>query len=393
MHLPALNVPDLYLSLWRGTIDCDCKDDKNTWDWAVFRTLPIWKEHGKEVAAIRPYIPGSFDRPPWDPAEKLNSRYKAWEFLLYFFGLGPCLFYGLLPHRYWKQYCKLSHGILLLLQEEISQAEIVEANVCLSESSTEFEELYVQWKPKQVHFVWPSVHGLSHMPHETLWMGPGIIYSQWTMEHTIGNLGEEINQHSNPYINALKAMIPDIDPIQTLLPRGSQDIGNGYVLLCACDSTAHPAKVDQQFHPHITRWARLRLPNGQIVRSRWKEDLKELNDLRMSRNVTINLEGTIRLAEIHFFTSFFIHNGSFYGQPHEQLRQDSLNGYITVQHFWDIDIKVFNIKSISSVVMLAPHPWYARFFQDGSEKDRYFLMRRIGLKMGGRIGNQEEDVE
>ncbi|KAF8830954.1 hypothetical protein HHX47_DHR1000245 [Lentinula edodes] len=77
MHLPALNVPDLYLSLWRGTIDCDRKDDKNTWDWAVFRTLSIWKEHGKEVAAIRPYIPGSFDRPPRDPAEKLNSGYKA----------------------------------------------------------------------------------------------------------------------------------------------------------------------------------------------------------------------------------------------------------------------------------------------------------------------------
>ncbi|KAF8830953.1 hypothetical protein HHX47_DHR1000343 [Lentinula edodes] len=267
------------------------------------------------------------------------------------------------------------------------------------------------------------------MPHETLWMGPGIIYSQWTMEWTIGNLGEEINQHSVPYanlsncgvrqaqINALKSMIPDIDPIQTSLPWGSQDIGNGYVLLSARDSIAHPVTdaeaaafrhyfaqfdtgVDHQFHPHITRWARLHLPNGQIVRSRWKEDLKELNDLQMSRNVTINLEGTIRLAEIHFFTSFFIHNElqhlaveSFYGQPHEQLQRESSYCYITVQHFQDINIKVFKVKSILSVVMLAPDPRYAKFFQNGSEKDRYFLMQWIGLKMGGRIGNQEEDVE
>jgi hypothetical protein len=50
-------------------------------------------------------------------------------------------------------------------------------------------------------------------------LGPPICSSQWTMEHTIGNLGEEIWQLSNPYanlsqrgllrcqVNALKAMI------------------------------------------------------------------------------------------------------------------------------------------------------------------------------------------
>ncbi|KAJ8089822.1 hypothetical protein PM082_018398 [Marasmius tenuissimus] len=58
------------------------------------------------VAAATPFIPISFDRPPRDPAEKISSGYKAWEFL-YFFGLGPCLLYGLLPNKYWSQYCKL----------------------------------------------------------------------------------------------------------------------------------------------------------------------------------------------------------------------------------------------------------------------------------------------
>ncbi|KAJ3728933.1 hypothetical protein C8R42DRAFT_694001 [Lentinula raphanica] len=383
MHLPALNIPDLYLSLWRATIDCDRKDDKNTWDWAVFRNLSLWKEHGKEVAATRPYIPGSFDRPPRDPAEKLNSGYKAWEFLLYFFGLGPCLLYGRLPPIYWKQYCKLVRGVLLLLQDEIPQSEIVEANSLLTESLTEFEEIYVQRKAERIHFVRPSVHAISHMPHETLRMGPGIIYAQWTMERTIGNLGGEINQHSNLYanlancgvrraqINAIKAMVPDIEPLEKVLPRESQDIGGGYVLLQARDSTSRPVteveaaafrkylthmnvEVDKHFSPSITRWARLRLPNGQIARSRWKEELKQIEDLRTSRNVMTNLNGTANLAEIHFYTSISVNGqlkhlavASFYGAPHEQLQQESSNTYISVQHFRDVDTK--GIADLSNI--------------------------------------------
>ncbi|KAJ3756995.1 hypothetical protein EV360DRAFT_71506 [Lentinula raphanica] len=374
MHLPALNMTDLYLSLWRGTIDCDKNDDKSTWDWAVFRNVSVWKAHGKEVAAVTPYIPGSFDRPPRNIAEKISSGYKAWEFLLYFFGLGPCLLYGLLPEKYWMQYCKLAEGILLLLQEEIPPHEIVESNRCISESSTEFEELYVQRKATRIHFVRPSVHGPSHMPHEVLRIGPGIIYSQWTMERTIGNLGEEINQHSNPYanlsncgirraqINALKAMIPDIEPSTKPLPRGAQNIGDGFVMLRARDSIARKVteieteafrvyleeqgvELDDDFEPHVVRWARIRLPNGQIARSRWKEDLKDLKDVRMARNVKLEFEGETKLAEVHFYTALPVNNeikyvavGSFYGQPHEQLRQKSSNRYISVQHFRDIDL-------------------------------------------------------
>jgi hypothetical protein len=35
MHLAVLNVSDLMISLWRGTIDCTSPDDKSTWLWAV----------------------------------------------------------------------------------------------------------------------------------------------------------------------------------------------------------------------------------------------------------------------------------------------------------------------------------------------------------------------
>jgi hypothetical protein len=64
------------------------------------------------------------------------------------------------------------------------------------------------------------------------------------MEHTIGDLGKEIRQHSNPYANlsecggvrwartnALKALIPDLDDDTDCIPQGGQDIRDGFQLL------------------------------------------------------------------------------------------------------------------------------------------------------------------
>ncbi|KIY53770.1 hypothetical protein FISHEDRAFT_18296, partial [Fistulina hepatica ATCC 64428] len=82
MHLPSLNIPDLYIPLWRGTFSCDRTDNKDTWIWAVLKNPAEWKAHGKLVEAATHCIPGSFDRPPRNPAEKISSGYKAWEFLL-----------------------------------------------------------------------------------------------------------------------------------------------------------------------------------------------------------------------------------------------------------------------------------------------------------------------
>lgn len=83
------------------------------------------------------------------------------------------------------------------------------------------------------------------MAPKTTCLGPCIIYSQWSMERTIGNLGEEIWQHSNPFanlaqcglrrsqINALKAILPDFDSPDYILPRGALDIGDSYAMLTA----------------------------------------------------------------------------------------------------------------------------------------------------------------
>ena len=68
------------------------------------------------------------------------------------------------------------------------------------------------------------------------------------LEHTIGNLGKEIKQHSNlfanlsqqgirhAHVNALMAIISDLEGNGSSgegLPCGSKDLENGYVLLCA----------------------------------------------------------------------------------------------------------------------------------------------------------------
>ena len=317
MHHPYLNIPDLLLGLWRGTIDCDKDDDKETWDWAVLKGN-IWKEHGKTVADATPYMPGSFDRPPRNPAEKISSGYKAWEFVLYIYGLGPALFYDILPYKYWTNFCKLVYGIRILAQRIITASQLCDAHRSLSEFSDEFEALYYQRKPYRLHFVRMSIHTLSHMSPEVFRVGPGICSSQWTMERTIGNLGEEVRQHSNPFANlaqrgirrsqtnALKAMIPDLEPDKDAIPHGAVDLGNNCLLLRAKDTvswTVEPAEATaikaylrskgvpqaENSPIHVTRWSRLRLRNGQVARSAWKELRKPLNKVRMARCIKVLL--------------------------------------------------------------------------------------------------------
>ena len=200
MHLVSINIPDLLIGLWRGTFECDKDDNRSTWDWAVLRGN-TWTTHGQAVASMTPYLPGSFDRPPRNPAEKINSGYKAWEFLMYLFGLGPGLFYKILPRQYWKNYCKLVFAVRILHQYGISSQHLRAAFKAILEFVIEFEELYYQRKISRIHFVRPSLHTLIHAAPEVLRVGPGMIASQWTMERAIGDIGGEIRLPSKPYAN------------------------------------------------------------------------------------------------------------------------------------------------------------------------------------------------
>jgi hypothetical protein len=313
MHLISLNIPDLLLGLWRGTIECDPTDSKQTWDWMVL-VGDIWKIHGQHVADATPYLPGSFDRPPRNPAEKISSGYKAWEFLHYIFSLGPGLLYEVLPDRYWRNYCKLVAGVRLLHQRTITKIQLLQGHTLLVTFVTEFEEIYYQRKKSRLHFCRQSLHALLHVGPEIPRLGPGINYSQWPMERTIGNLGEEIRQPSNPFqnlsqrgvrrarVNSLIAMMPELAP-KSKSPRISIDLGDNFILLGARDiprqvpeteanaiqnyylSKRLPISVDTQIW--VAKWARLQLPNQQIVRTGWKEKPKEIRKLRISRNIMV----------------------------------------------------------------------------------------------------------
>ena len=66
------------------------------------------------------------------------------------------------------------------------------------------------------------------------------------------------------------------------------------------------SSVNRYWCPKVTRWARLRLPNGQVARSHWKECLKPLGKVRTARNVkviySIMLENTCLLT-LQYFTN------------------------------------------------------------------------------------------
>jgi hypothetical protein len=321
MHLASFNLGDLIIPLWRGVFDRDRDDPLSSWSWAVLQG-EIWEMHGREVAAATPFLPGSFDRPPRNIADKINSGYKAWEWLLYLYGLTPALLYNILPEPYYSHHCKLVRGMRILHQHHIRTSDLILADKLLRSYAYEFEVLYYQRNLKRLHFCRPSLHALLHLASEVTRIGPPICSSQWTMERTIGNLGEEIRQPSNPYanlsqrgllrcqVNVLTSMIPSLQPPKSNLPWGAVDLGQGFALLCAQDRYKRPMrhcevlafqrylkKIDvfsssgkrfsSKWCPKITRWARLRLPNGQVARSRWKEGSKPLNKLRTSRNIKV----------------------------------------------------------------------------------------------------------
>ena len=75
-------------------------------------------------------------------SQKLTNKYKAWEFLLYLYGLGPWLLYGILPNVYYSNYCKLVYGIQLMDQHNISQDNIYNTYLALASFTQEFEEIY-----------------------------------------------------------------------------------------------------------------------------------------------------------------------------------------------------------------------------------------------------------
>jgi hypothetical protein len=141
--------------------------------------------------------------------------------------------------------------------------------------------------------------------------GPGICTAQWTIERTIGNIKQEMRQPSNylvnfmkegvrrARVNALLSALPELIDSPPELPKHSLDLGNGHIFLRKCDrtpiqpshGTAHAiiTYIDRLFDPipRIKRWGQLHLPNGQVIRSAWRECLLPSTRLRIARMMKI----------------------------------------------------------------------------------------------------------
>ena len=221
----------------------------------MFKRVNIWKAHSEAVANTLHFLPSSFDRPLHNIAKKLTSGYKAWEFLLYLYGLGPGLLYNILPEPYYSNYCKLVVGMRLMNQHNISLNSVHDTNLALTSFAQEYEVIYCQQLSTQIHFVWPYVHPMVYLPHQVLHLSPPVCSLQWTLKWTIGNLREEIKQPSNPFanlsqhgirhawVNALKVMIPDLTPDRmdlNSLSHGARDLKDGFVLLRVWEEVLGP---------------------------------------------------------------------------------------------------------------------------------------------------------
>lgn len=272
MHLINLNDPDLLLDLWCGMIKVYPPDSLDLWNLCVL-IGDVWQAHGKTVALATPFILSFFGRAPWNSVEKINSGYKAWEFQIYLISLDPALFQHILPKEYWMNYCKYVLGVHLLQNWVISQDDLQLEHRLLCKFTCKFEQLYYQRCTDRIHFVQQSIHLLTHIASETTCVEPLSCYSQWMIETAIGNLGEEICQDHDPYMNITQwgvlhaqlnlifAMFPNLDlDNKNSLSCGAKDLEQGYVLLCMCQSVAKPV-MDAKTRAILHYWEQSGWPN------------------------------------------------------------------------------------------------------------------------------------
>ncbi|VDC03551.1 unnamed protein product [Peniophora sp. CBMAI 1063] len=427
MHLIALNLADLLLGLWRGTLECDTEngDHRSLWDWMVLHNKQIWEKFGAEVAAATPYFPTSFGRAPRNPALKINSGYKAAEFLLLIFGLCVALLRKRLPLVYWLNFCRLVYGVRILYQHKIAADKLKAAHKSLVTFAREFEAIYYRGMRSRIHFCRHSVHQLPHLGPLTTACGPLCLVSQWAMERMIGDLGRELRQPGNPFanltkravvraqVNNLKSMIPNIEPVKPDIPRGAEYRDDGYVLLRKRDTCARAVseaeavairnyyrlsggQCGDDWKPRVMKWARLRLPDKSEARSAWTEKKKALSEVRMARMVKLVHNGVPRVAEVQYYFDVTLNDAtstrktvamvSLYDLADAALAEESLDTLHSFKYRGDAALAVVDIKAVQSIVAMVPFD----ILEHAEELERahgslaghdYFLVEHPGLEV------------
>ncbi|KAG1743717.1 uncharacterized protein EDB91DRAFT_223381 [Suillus paluster] len=167
-------------------------------------------------------------------------------------------------------------------------------------------------------------------------------------------------------------MLPHLDEPPKRLPMGAADLGDGYALLCKRERTpSFPQGAEKeaiQFFlngpsPRFFKWARLKLPNGQIARSLWRESLRPPDRLPVCRNVKFTLDGTIRFGEVRYFTRLVVRGDgedqwvfvdvaivTVYSLPDPNLLKSTSPTPASSTSHGDNEIRVINVKCITDVI-------------------------------------------
>ncbi|KAG1897939.1 uncharacterized protein F5891DRAFT_1191249 [Suillus fuscotomentosus] len=397
MHIPAINAGDTLIPLWCGTFRADPDNNKSMWPLAVLMK-ETWKKNGSTIGDATPFLPGSFDRPPHNPAEKINSGFKAWEWLLYLYRMGLAALFGVLPDPYWTNLCHLVSGMCLMQQYHITRTDLMKAHEHLLTFAHDFETIYYQRHIDRLHFVRPWIHSTTHIPSETITKGPPICSSQWTMECTIGNLAQEICLHNSSIyanlsrraahhcqINAIKAIILTIEPEQNSLPGVTRP--RKWLHLAMSKRTECPPS------PSVTRWARLRLPNGQVARSAWKENAMSRQP-HIARNVKLSIDGEMSIAEVLFYFNMTIHDETKtfalvpqFSPPHAELLRCSFQTVVACHYCGDTSLKLIEVSTIQSVVAMVLHRFPV------IDDTLFYLIERPGLDIIQMGGSEDTDEQ
>ncbi|CDO78075.1 hypothetical protein BN946_scf185020.g1 [Trametes cinnabarina] len=414
MHHVSLTLGDLLIPLLRGTFRCEKTDSVDSWDWACLSSEVAWKAHGDLVVPAGTCLPASFGCFPQNPAEKINSGYKAWEYQYYIFGLLPGLLWSLWDPIYHRHFCKLVSGVRTALMLVIPVKKRRVAHTHLLEYMHEYELLYYQRQIDRMHFVRQSIHALVHLIPEQKRVGPGALHSQWTIENYIGNLTREIGSDKEPYanlaeraarrasINVLKAMFPSLAGDEEHVPRGSIDLGNGYALLRASDRVArrippHEARalilylvrqgVDAAgWTPAVWKWARLYLPSGQIARTLWKEGEREHTSQAVRRARMVKLrDGSF--AEVQYFFRLTLPHDNIctlamlrkFAPPDQAILTETLGVLTVCQQEAELAHEVVEAKELVAVVGMVPLVERAGGAEGEEHPLRHFVVEKLSI--------------
>ncbi|EIW62750.1 uncharacterized protein TRAVEDRAFT_34095 [Trametes versicolor FP-101664 SS1] len=430
MHLTCLNLPDLFLSLWRGTIQGSIESDPKTWDCAVLAGSDVWTAYGVQVKRATSYLPGFFDRASRNITEKVNSGYKVIEFMTWFYNYLPAMLRWLLPEAYWLQLCKLVRGVKILYAEDILPEELVESKELLTGAVEEYEALYYARDPDHLHIVRPCIHLVWHGPDQVILLGSVKTCTQLPTERLIGDLGCEIKQPSNPFmnlsqralrrcqINAVKSMLPYLDRARqklNVLPRAAKDLGDGYALLRKLDTCARtlPALEAAAFYDYLSvwepescegeeretftckvrKWARMHVPNGTAVRSAWTEHEKPLSQLRLGRVVKARMHTDcyyIKIGDVQYFTRIgraeqAVALVSVFRPRDEDLYQRSFKTVELHEYRGDESLCVINAKTIETGIGMIPDVMpvvdFALEFGHLHVGEKYFVADKLGFEV------------